>query len=110
MPLYKFKKRVPEFIKAIRFTFENVDEIGQILKRVAKNGFWTVGSVSNNDISAFVIHQGTWDNHISIQRGEWLVLKDGKISKMTNEDILTNWEVITPLTSEEVRQFLLEDE
>jgi hypothetical protein len=96
MPLHKFKKRVPEFIKAVRFTKENVDEIGFLLKEVANDGFWSVGSVATNDISAFVVNQGPWSQRITIRQGEWLVLKDGKVSKMTNEDILTNWEVVIP--------------
>jgi hypothetical protein len=96
MPLKKFKKKNPEFIKAIQFTQESVDEIGYILKRIVKNSFWTLGSVATNDISVFVITNGEWKDRIEIEQGDWLVLKDGKVSKMTTDDILTNWEVVIP--------------
>jgi hypothetical protein len=91
--MHTFKRSIPEYIKAIRYTSKNSKEIQEMLKELGLN-FWTLVDLFNKEM--LVIKAKDITEWVNLSLGDWLVLKDGKPSSMTNEDILTNWEVVTP--------------
>lgn len=90
MTILELRKKKIETIQIMQFTKENLSAIKEWIKQVdADQQFVTMGDLFTEDV--LVINVGDWYNRQVLYFGDWLVLKDGKFSKMTNQELLDKW-------------------